>query len=137
MSTTPHYTLAEVADEFAEWRQKRISPRTPPELQKKVMALLSSYRIGEVLKTLKLSHKNVMAWKRRWLSEAVPSGAASALTFLALPAAALANALSDPQRVSLKLSRHQGTEAAWSIEAELSLDQWHWALSLLRSVEAA
>jgi hypothetical protein len=39
--------------------------------------------------------------------------------------------------VSLKLSRHQGTEAAWSIEAELSLDQWPWALSLLRSVEAA
>jgi hypothetical protein len=137
MSPSPHVTLAEVADEFADWRQTRTRLRTPPELQKKVMALLSSYRVGEVLKALNLSHKNVMAWKRRWTPEAVLSGAEPGPTFLPLPGSAVASAWSEEPRVYLKLSRHQGAETSWSIEAELSADQWPWALSLLHSVEAA
>jgi len=137
MSTSPSFTLAEVADEFTEWRRTRTSPRTPLELQKKVIALLPIYRIGEVLKTLNLSYKNVMAWKRRWTPEAFRAETEPVTTFLPLPAATLAGAGSGEQRLYLKLSRHQGSETHWSIEAELRADQWPWALSLLKRVEVS
>ena len=137
MLTTPSYTLAEVAEEFAEWRRTRTRPRTPPELQKKVIALLPIYRIGEVLKVLNLSYKNVMVWKRRWAPEALSPAVEPVTMFLPLSAATLVEAGSGEQRLYLKLSRHQGSETHWSIEAELSADQWPWALSLLKRAEAA
>jgi hypothetical protein len=78
-----------------------------------------------------------MAWKRRWSPEAVTAEAAAEPMFLALPVSAGASPGSDEPRVALKISRHQGSEASWSIEAELSLGQWPWAFSLLNSPEAS
>ena len=66
-------TLESVAERFAQWRKnKSKGERIPEPLWREAIGLLSTYRISEVTRTLRLSGADLN--KRRQLIEAQPSG---------------------------------------------------------------
>lgn len=127
-------TLESVSAEFADWRRQRTTSRTPEKLQRQAVELLSDYRVGEVLKALRLSHKSLKRWRQRWSESAVvePSDPQSE-SFIALPAIkpAMLPDIEPTQQIALKLSYQESDDRTLAIEASLTDGQWRWALELL------
>jgi len=125
-------SLGEVAEAFAHWRQTRTSSRTPEELQQKAVALLSHYRVSEVMKALGVYHKGLKRWKQQWSPETPGLAAPGAAPFIVLPAPAPARpAAPATPAVALKLTHQRGDGSALSIDAELDQAHWRWAVQLL------
>ena len=134
MSLLESPTLESVSAEFAQWRRHKNPSRTPEKLQRHAVGLLSDYRMGEVLKALRLSHKSLKQWRERW-SESVVGELAQAQSesFVALPAIEprMLPELDPSQKIALKLSCQEPTGKGLAIEASLDEEQWRWALALL------
>lgn len=134
MSALDLPTLESVSAEFAKWRSQRTSSRTPESLQRQAVVLLSHYRMGEVLKALRLSHKSLKRWRQRWsgFPSAKDSEPGNEL-FIALPPISQSMAKDEElaHRLSLKLSCQDIKGRTLSIEASLDDAQWRWALELL------
>ena len=134
MSALEYPTLDSVSAEFAKWRSHRTSFRTPESLQRQAVDLLKHYRMGEVLKALRLSHKSLKRWSQRWSGHSsVNPSEPSNERFIALPPISQVVGKDEElaDRVSLKLSCQDIKGRTLSIEASLDDAQWRWALELL------
>ena len=131
MSTTNAApSLGEVAEAFARWRQTRTSSRTPEGLQQQAVALLSHYRVSEVMKALGVYHKGLKRWKQKWSPETPGLAMPVAAPFIVLPAPPRP-ASPAPPAVALKLTHQRADGSALLIEAELDEMHWRWVLELL------
>ena len=134
MSAVPELSLEEVAHEFAEWRRHRTTLQTPDALRRKALALLSSYRVSDVLNALNLSHKSLKRWQQTLLPPPAPSSPATTanVAFMPLTMPSLENAPSpQPAQANLTLTLHRRDGTRVSIEGELRLEQWQRVIGLL------
>lgn len=137
MSTSHQLSLSELQSEFTRWRTHRQPRHIPQPLREQAVGLLREHKPGEVVKALGINHQMLNQWKGSVASKARAS-ARSGAVFLPLPSAAAALLPAGTRSdllSSLTITHHAVDGSARSLEGSLSLEQWHAALTLLRSDE--
>ncbi len=134
MSEQNPRSLEEVRTAFARWRTSGRISRTPAGLRAQAVELLGRYRIGEISKALGVDHQRLSRWRLELSSAAV---AVTSEAFVDLPLAReeQSTEVCGLESAALTLTRQGRDGSRLSIQGELSLAQWRWALGLLQEAE--
>ena len=124
--------ISEVEKELSKWRRSKNGCRgkkTPEDLRKQVIGLLSEYSPYDIQKRLGINVNTLKNWQETDLSVPI---------FIALPG--------EPEKHEIRTALIQGTELTssnlslkisngnWSVEGVLTLQDWQRAIRLLEGV---
>lgn len=112
--------LNDLSTEFKNWRLNgRLGQKVPLSLRAKAIELLGSYNISEILKVLRINLKTFNSWR--------DDSKISDSVFIALEPEK--EILLSRENLSLKISNGN-----WSLEGNISLENWQNAIKLLELV---